>query len=147
MITYQQDIIAWANEQACLLRMGHFDKLDVAHLAEEIEDVGKSEQRELANRMVVLLAHLIKWQYQPQRRGASWEITISTQRKAIQRRLHKTPSLNCDLYDAEWWEDVWGDACAEATKETRLKTNTFPALCPWQLADILNLEWKPTENG
>jgi len=48
MTGYDQDIIAWANEQASLLRTGQFDQLDIAHLAEEIEDVGKSEQRELA---------------------------------------------------------------------------------------------------
>lgn len=55
---YDQDVIAWANEQARLLRAGQFDRLDIEHLAEEIEDVGKSEQRELASRMAVLLAHL-----------------------------------------------------------------------------------------
>jgi hypothetical protein len=49
-------------------------------MAEEIEDVGKSEQRELENRMAILLAHLLKWQYQPARRGASWQKTIKVQR-------------------------------------------------------------------
>jgi hypothetical protein len=67
MHTYDADIIAWANEQAHLLRSGRFDCLDIAHLAEEIEDVGKSEQRELAHRMAVLLSHLLKWHYQPAR--------------------------------------------------------------------------------
>jgi len=63
-ITYENDIIAWANEQAFLLRSGNFSTLDIQHIAEEIEDVGKSEQREIANRMAVLIAHLLKWQYQ-----------------------------------------------------------------------------------
>jgi len=71
MQTYEHDINAWANEQARLLRAGRFDLLDVEHIAGEIEDVGKSEQRELASRMVVLLAHLLKWAYPPERRGAS----------------------------------------------------------------------------
>ena len=65
MQTYEKDIIAWANEQAKLLRAGQFGQLDIEHIAEEIEDVGKSEQRELASRMAILLAHLLKWQFQP----------------------------------------------------------------------------------
>ncbi|WPL19317.1 hypothetical protein Thiowin_04434 [Thiorhodovibrio winogradskyi] len=72
----EADIIAWANEQAGLLRSRRFDQLDIAHLVEEIEDVGKSEQRELASRMAVLLAHLLKWAYQCERRTPSWKRTI-----------------------------------------------------------------------
>ena len=67
--TYEHDIKAWANEQARLVRAGRFDLLDVEHIAGVIEDVGKSEQRELASRMVVLLAHLLKWAHQPERKG------------------------------------------------------------------------------
>ena len=59
--TYETDIIAWANEQAAFIRAGKFDLLDIEHIAEEIEDVGKSEKRELASRMAVLLMHLLKW--------------------------------------------------------------------------------------
>lgn len=59
MTSYDQDIAAWATEQAALLRAGRFDALDIEHLADEIEDVGKSEQRELANRLTVLIAHLL----------------------------------------------------------------------------------------
>jgi len=90
---YQQDVIAWANQQAALLRAGRFAELDVEQVAEEIEDVGKSEQRELANRIAVLLAHLLKWQFQPERQGRSWRQTITVQRRAIAKRLQRTPSL------------------------------------------------------
>ena len=82
-IAYEKDIVAWANEQACFIRAGRFDLLDLEHIAEEIEDVGKSEQRELETRMAVLLAHLLKWQYQPTHRGRSWLATIREQRKMI----------------------------------------------------------------
>ena len=74
--TYENDIVAWAKEQAYLLRSGKLSALDIEHIAEEIEDVGKSEQRELASRMAVLLAHLLKWQYQPERQSRSWQRTI-----------------------------------------------------------------------
>ncbi len=66
---YETDVVAWASEQARLIRAGRFDLVDREHIAEEIEDVGKSEQRELATRMAALLAHLLKWQHQPERRG------------------------------------------------------------------------------
>ena len=81
--TYENDIIAWAKEQAYLLRSGKLSVLDIEHIAEEIEDVGKSEQRELASRMAVLLAHLLKWQYQPERQSGSWQRAIKEQRRAI----------------------------------------------------------------
>jgi Domain of unknown function DUF29 len=107
---YNADVIAWANEQASLLRAGRFSDLDIEHIAEEIEDVGKSEERELASRMSILLSHLLKWEYQPERRGASWENTINTQRKRIDRRINRTPSLRASLADDEWRDDVYLDA-------------------------------------
>ena len=143
MQIYDEDIIAWAREQARQLRAGRFDLLDIEHLAEEIEDVGRSEQRELASRMAVLLAHLLKWQYQPERRGASWQVTISGQRERIRRRLEKTPSLQAVLSDPDWWADAWLDARIEAAKETGVEIQLFPAVCPWTVDQILGEGWLP----
>jgi hypothetical protein len=140
-ISYEQDLVAWANEQARLLRAGRFDQLDLEHLAEEIEDVGKSEQRELANRMAILLAHLLKWQLQPERRGSSWTITIRNQRRACRRVLEETPSLKAKLADARWWEAVWGDATDLAAREAGL--SEFAEACPWTVEEVLDLEWMP----
>lgn len=92
-VGYDQDVVAWAAEQARLIREGRFDQLDIEHIADEIEDVGKSEQRELASRMAILLAHLLKWQVRPALRGASWDRMIREQRKQVLRRLKRTPSL------------------------------------------------------
>ncbi|WP_295426501.1 DUF29 domain-containing protein [uncultured Thiodictyon sp.] len=138
---YEQDVIAWANEQARLLRAGQFARLDIEHLAEEIEDVGKSEQRELASRMAVLLAHLLKWQFQPARRSRSWEAPIRVQRDGIAHRLRHTPSLKHSLDDPDWWCAAWNDALAKAIDETGL--SDFPNQCPWPIADILCRDWKP----
>jgi hypothetical protein len=143
MQIYDEDIIAWAREQARQLRAGRFDLLDIEHLAEEIEDVGRSEQRELASRMAVLLAHLLKWQYQPERRGASWQVTIDGQRERIRRRLEKTPSLQAVLSDPDWWADAWLDARIEAAKETGVEIQLFPAVCPWTVDQILGEGWLP----
>jgi hypothetical protein len=140
---YEADVIAWAKQQAELLRAGRLEELDVAHIAEEIEDVGKSEQRELANRMTVLLMHLLKWQYQPERRGSSWRNTIAAQRQAIAVRIKRTPSLQATLRDPAWWEEAWADAVAAATAETGL--GDFPTACPWALCAIQDAAWLPDD--
>lgn len=140
-VRYEDDIVAWANEQARLIRAGRFELLDLTHIAEEIEDVGKSEQRELASRMAVLLAHLLKWRHQPERRGNSWRRTLNDQRERIARRLQKTPSLNAVLLDGDWWADAWADAVAQAMQETGLED--FPAACPWTQVEILDLDYLP----
>lgn len=141
LTAYKQDIVAWANEQASLVRLGRFDLLDLEHIADEIEDVGKSEQRELVNRMVVLMAHLLKWQCQPERRSTSWTLTIKEQRKAILRRLKKTPSLNSELGEPEWLDDVWSDVLTMTTKETGI--GELPDSCPWSITNALSVNWLP----
>lgn len=144
MQIYEKDVNAWASEQAKLLRTGQFNLLDIEHIAEEIEDVGKSEQRELANRMAVLLAHLLKWQYQPTRRGASWEKTIKAQRKEINYALEESPSLVPKLAEPRWLDMVWARAVAQAVNETNL--DCFPEACPWSMQkEALSEAWMPTE--
>lgn len=139
--TYDEDIVAWADEQARLLRAGLFSRLDIEHIADEIEDVGKSEKRELASRMALLLAHLLKWQRQPERRGNSWRRTIKEQRNATALYLKRTPSLKAELASPDWWAGVWSDAVARAAEETGLAD--FPDSCPWSSSEILNHDWLP----
>ena len=142
MQAYEQDINAWAMEQARLLRAGRFELLDIEHIAGEIEDVGKSEQRELASRMVGLLAHLLKWAFQPERRGASWQKTITAQRKEIRYALDESPSLVPKLEEARWLDMVWARAIAQAVNETGL--DCFPETCPWTIQDeVLSESWLP----
>jgi hypothetical protein len=139
--TYDGDVVAWANEQAALLRAGKYHLLDTEHIADEVEDVGKSEERELASRMAVLIAHLLKWAFQPERRGRSWRATIALQRKAIERRLTKTPSLKPELDDPEWREIVWGDAVAIAERETGL--SDLPEQSPWTFDQVRDPNFLP----
>lgn len=142
--SYEADIVAWANEQAEYLRTGQFHRLDRDHLADEIEDVGKSEQRELANRMAVLLAHLLKWQYQPERRGASWLTTIRIQRKQVRLGILEAPSLQGKLGDPLWVSRAWSDGVGQAANETGL--DCFPEDCPWSIeAEVLKEGWLPDE--
>lgn len=144
--SYESDVVAWASEQARLIRAGRFDLLDREHIAEEIEDVGKSEQRELASRMAVLLAHLLKWQFQPTRRSKSWQYTLTTQRKEVAYVLSEAPSLRTKFDDERWMEIVWAKAKSQAENETGLDIDTFPESCSWTIeTEILNEQWLPPD--
>lgn len=145
--SYQADVVAWASEQARLIRAGRFDLLDLEHIAEEIEDVGKSEQRELANRMAVLLTHLLKWQFQPERQGSSWRKTITEQRNRIAARLAKTPSLRACLNDLDWWSDAWADARMLTEKESGIEFEKYPDACPWAESEIMGEDWLPSPHA
>ncbi len=145
--SYDEDVVAWSVEQARLLRAGRFDLLDVEHIADEIEDVGKSEARELASRMAVLLAHWLKWKYQPTHRSRSWENTIREQRMQVLRRLGRTPSLRPELEKADFVEDVWGDARTIASRETRMDIASLPHAYAWPLANLLREDWTPDSEG
>ncbi|MCX8516523.1 MAG: DUF29 domain-containing protein, partial [Rhodoferax sp.] len=111
--------------------------------AQEIEDVGKSEQRELASRMAILLAHLLKWQYQPQKRSISWQRTIKEQRNAIAIHMQETPSLRTSLRNPACIKATYSDAVSKALEETG--TDNFPDECPWAMEDVLTVAWLPTD--
>ena len=139
--SYEADVAVWASEQARLIREGQFDKLDWEHIAEEVEDVGKSEQRELASRMAVLIAHLLKWQYQPERQSTGWKRTIKEQRRALAFHLAQVPSLKSKLADSDWQGAIWADAVTLAINETGM--GGFPENCPWTVEEILTDGWLP----
>ena len=140
---YEADVIAWSLDQAAALRAHDFSRLDIEHLADEIEDVGKSEKRELSNRMAVLLAHLLKWRFQPERRSKSWQDTINHQRQRIALAIRSTPSLKATMREADWREETWLDAVERASEETKLGVADFPRECPWPYDDVLTTGWLP----
>jgi len=142
MTSYENDVIAWSIEQAGFIRAGRWDQLDLEHLADEIEDVGKAERHEFESRMALLLAHLLKWQFQPERRGKSWELTIKEQRRRIARRLEETPSLKADLKTDDFWDEAWEDGRRMAEGETGI-LNVMPAACPWVFAQLMNPDFWP----
>lgn len=142
-VTYDTDVVAWADEQAALLRAGKLSQLDLEHIADEVEDVGKSARRELLSRMVILLAHLLKWTAQSDRRSRSWEKTIRFQRGEVEDHLQDVPSLRSSLDDPEWRARAWQRAVRLAEAETGLETEEFPATCPWTLEQILGPDFLP----
>lgn len=141
--SYDNDVILWSEHEARLLRARRFAELDIEHLADEIEDVGKSEKREFASRMAVLLAHLLKWSFQPENRSNSWRATIALQRKRIALAIKTTPSLKAVMRDPDWREDMWLEALAQAQKETGLDTDELPETCPWRIEQAAEKDFWP----
>jgi hypothetical protein len=142
-IAYEQDVVAWAYEQAALLRAGKLATLDIEHIAEEIEEVGKSQQRELASCLAVLIAHLLKWQFQPGRCSKSWQHTIATQRKEVAYILLEASSLRQKFDDERWLDIVWSKATSQVENETGLDLEVFPKICVWSMDQILSQEFYP----
>lgn len=139
--TYNKDFYAWAIHNAALLRQGKFSEMDVEHVAEEIESMGKSEKRELINRLAILLSHLLKWQFQPMRRSNSWKCTIKEQRFELIDLLKESPSLKHEL--EKQLIHAYQKALLIAEKETGLAQKTFPKHCPFSLKQTINQKFFP----
>ena len=142
--TYNKDFYNWAMAQAALLRSGQLEQIDVEHIAEEIESMGKSEKRELSSRLVLLIAHLLKWQYQPSHRGRSWLLTIKEQRREIPDCLADNPSFNAMLDEVT--VAAYSKAKLLASDETDLPMQTFPEKIPWSFAQILDYSFLPEKD-
>jgi len=138
---YDTDFYGWTQRQADTLRAGDLAGLDVDNLIEEIESMGRSEKRELRSRLTVLFAHLLKWQYQPQRRSASWRLTIEGQRDRIADHLDENPSLKGAL--PETYKKAYRYAIMSAALETGLRKSTFPAECPWTFDQVMDDDFWP----
>ncbi len=135
MSLYDQDFYQWTQEQAGLLKIGALSQLDVENLIEEIESMGKSQKKELISRLTVLIAHLLKWDYQPERRGRSWELTIKAQRVQIRRHISENPSLKSMLLNAVIL--AYEVATISAAAETGLPESAFPETCPYPVEQLM----------
>ncbi len=133
---YETDFSAWLDQQAGLLRRGDLAALDLENLAEEIESLGRSQRRELASRVTVLLMHLLKWDMQPDERSNSWRNTINGQRRELERLLKQSPSLRRTLPDVIASE--YDDAKADAVEETGLVQYPVPLMCPFSPAQVMD---------
>ena len=135
MTAYESDVVAWAQEQAALLRAGQLDEIDAEHIADEIEDVARAEIRELAKRAAALVAWLIQCDFAP---GANHAPAIRRCRESIARRLRRMPSLNAAIADPEFWRDVWDDAILSVLSDRpEVDASALPVECPWPATQIL----------
>ena len=135
LVAKERDLYTWARQTASLLREGRVGDLDLAAVAEEIDDVGEEQYLRLESALRVLMHHLLKWDHQPVARSRSWAITVREQRRRVERQLRKNPGLKGRLDEA--LADAWEDARDEAARETGLPTRTFPADSPYTFAEIM----------
>lgn len=138
---YEQDLCAWAEANAARLRGGQLAQIDIAHIAEELEDMGKSERRSLRSHIRNLIVHLLKWQHQRERRGTSWELSILNARNEIEDILADSPSLVPHVPD--YVESVYGAARKAAAVETRLALTSFPETCPFTADQLGDDDFRP----
>jgi hypothetical protein len=140
-VDYEEDFYLWTTEQARLLRSGELSAIDAANIAEEIESMGRSDRRELKSRLIVLLAHLLKWVHQPEARSRSWSSTIREQRQQIDLVLDDSPSLRTAV--AQMLHQAYEIARERAAEETGLAEATFPDACPFTADEVLSRGFLP----
>lgn len=136
---YRKDFVAWADEQALLLEQQRWEELDLAHLVEEVKDLGNRHRDALESQLARLLMHLLKWNYQPDKRSNSWKSTIREARKQIERLIKKHPVLRVHLESC--LEECYQDAREDASDETGLEISTFPRECPFSLEQLKNRDF------
>ena len=142
---YERDFYRWAIEQASAMRTNRVQLeavgIDWENVAEELDTLGRSEKRELRNRLGVLLLHLLKWLHQPLRQGPRWKLTIEEQRDTMAELLAGNPSLNPLLNQT--LKDAYKYARRNAAIESGLSQSTFPLDCPWNAAQVLDPDFLP----
>ncbi len=141
MTLYERDFFTWTQEQAAALRSGCMDAIDRHHLADEIEDMGRSEQRAFASRLAIIIAHLLKLRFQIERTPTnekSWRNSVITQRRQLQRHLEKNPGLKHPVLLNDILESAWDDGRDLAIRETGLDPDLFPANCCYTLAQLFD---------
>jgi hypothetical protein len=138
---YETDFYLWTQQQADLLRQRQFNRvdLDIENIAEEIESMGKRDRRSISSYLQNVLLHLLKWQYQPDRRGTSWELSIDNGRYQILDLLEESPSLKPQLEKLVTKE--YPQARKNAAGETGLPLTTFPDQCPFTVEQITGDYW------
>ena len=143
LVPIDEDFALWCAQQGELLRAGRLDRLDRDNLAEEIESLGRSDRKEIRKRLRVLLAHLLKWRYQPAKQKGGWKATILVQRRELVRTLEENPSLRS--HPSEALEECYEIARLNAAGETGLPEDAFPETCPFTIEQILDPGFLPDD--
>lgn len=138
---YEYDFNLWVEATAQLLREGRLTELDVVNLLEEVESMGNSDKQALESNLVVILLHLLKWQYQPNKRTLSWENSIAEHRQRIKRIFRNSPSLK--RYFHQVFAECYLDTRKQAKIQTRLPLEDFPEICPFTSEQVLDEDFLP----
>jgi cell division protein ZapA (FtsZ GTPase activity inhibitor) len=138
---YETDFNSWIQENIALLKQSRFNEIDARHIIEELEDMGKSNKHALKSRLIVLIAHLLKWQYQKEKQSSSWESSIKEQRRKLTLLLKDFPSLK--NYFNQAIQEGYEDAVEWAADETGFKKDVFPSQCPYTSNQLLDKDFYP----
>ncbi len=138
---YDADFFQWTQSTAEMIRQGRLAEVDLEHVAEEIEDMGKRDRREVRSRLIVLLMHLLKWELQPELRTPSWGSTIDEQRTQIQFTIQDSPSLH--RLPSDELAATYKRAVKRAIAQTGLGADRFPSSCPYTAEQILDSDFYP----
>jgi hypothetical protein len=141
LTSIDDDFALWAAEQGALLRAGKVARVDLENVAGELEYLGNSQQHEIESRLNVLIAHLLKWQFQPAKRSNSWKATLLEQRTQIARIIRRSPSLKG--HPASVLADEYEIGRLKASGETTLPLSAFPETCPYTIEQILDPDFLP----
>lgn len=138
---YEVSYDVWLEQQIEGLKQGNLNLLDIPHLIEELEGLNKSNERELESYLIVLITHLLKWEYQPEKRCGSWDGSINNSRNRIAKLFNGQKSLKGRT--DEFIPDAYIEAKEWATKETKLRIDLFPEICPYSVEHLLDKNWLP----
>ncbi|RZI45884.1 DUF29 domain-containing protein [Candidatus Finniella inopinata] len=138
---YEEDFYGWVTGNIAFLKQKRFDEMDIEHLIEELEDMGNNKKHALISRLAQLIFHLLKWQYQPDFRGRSWEGSIKMQRMELEELLQDSPSLKSKV--TEGFSVAYKKAQLIIQKETPIDLKLMPQICPYTFEQCLDDEFYP----
>jgi len=134
---FERDETAWLEAIADLIRQGRLDEVDYPNLAEYLTDMARRDRREVESRLIVLLAHLLKWNVQPDRRSGSWRATIVEQRQELEALVSRGVLRN---HVEAVLTDAYRKAVERVIAETGLSSDRLPTTCPYTLDQLLSVE-------
>ena len=143
---YDKDFYAWVYDTVGKLKLKKFNEIDLDNVIEEIEGLARSDYRELIIRLKVLIAHLLKWQLQPDKRSSSWRGTIIEQRQKINSLLTDSPSLKYKLFKQVDINELYKGAKNIFYKDTGLDIEKLLVKNPFTIEEILDDNFYPMSN-
>ena len=144
---YERDYYAWSLRQARALQERRVDALDWENLADEVGDFAGSIARSLKSQLARLLTHLLKWQFEAERRhrsassAKSWRISIGNARDEISDLLEENPGLRSRI--PELFAKAYLRARSRAQRETGLPASILPGSSPWTFVQVMDNNFWP----
>jgi hypothetical protein len=138
---YEKDFCLWIEQAIKLLSENRLTELDRENLIEEISDMGNSQKHGLESNLEVILMHLLKYKYQPDKRTNSWRSTLFEHRRRLHKAFKTSPSLKSHFTNE--FNDCYAAARELAAIETGLDISLFPLESPFTPNQTLDKSYLP----